>query len=183
MELLSVDKSHPILYVPDVVLMKHLFENIYICTKNGFTEEALIAMSGELLRFMTNVRLNLAEPPQGVNLDYGNLSDTMNFMREHLNSKLNYGDLVCYSNQSKSQLFRHFKDRTGQSPIEFFINLKMEKACELLEGTDMHIKDIAERLGYDDPYYFSRVFKKIVGQSPSEHKNSRQHDPIVGFVD
>ncbi|MCD7814175.1 MAG: AraC family transcriptional regulator [Lachnospiraceae bacterium] len=47
--------------------------------------------------------------------------------------------------------------------MSFFINLKMKQACKLLRTTDLYIYEIAHELGYTDPYYFSRQFKKTVG--------------------
>jgi ABC-type sugar transport system ATPase subunit len=61
---------------------------------------------------------------------------------------------------------RKFKNQTGLSPNQYFIKLKVEKAKELLLFTDLEIKEIAESLGFSDPYYFSRVFKEWEGSSP-----------------
>jgi len=58
------------------------------------------------------------------------------------------------------------------SPIDYFIRLKIHFACQLLTQTDLKIKEIADRIGYDDPYYFSRLFKQVTGQSPKVYKKS-----------
>ncbi len=63
-----------------------------------------------------------------------------------------------------------FRERTSHSPIAYFIQLKICKACELLDHTDLGVREIAIELGYDDPYYFSRLFKKIQGVSPSKYR-------------
>ena len=56
--------------------------------------------------------------------------------------------------------------------MQYLINLKIERAKELLtEDNQLMIKDIAEIVGYPDPYYFSKVFKKKVGCWPSEYKS------------
>ena len=72
---------------------------------------------------------------------------------------------------SKSYINASFKKYTGRAPIDFFINLKMQEACKLLKSTDLYIVEISQKLGYDDPYYFSRIFKKVMGVSPKEYRN------------
>ncbi|RKX40274.1 MAG: AraC family transcriptional regulator, partial [Verrucomicrobia bacterium] len=74
--------------------------------------------------------------------------------------------------QSVSHYSKLFKYRTSQSPMACFLQLKIRKACELLDQTDQSVKAIAEGLGYDDPYYFSRLFKKIQGCSPTHYRDS-----------
>jgi YesN/AraC family two-component response regulator len=56
------------------------------------------------------------------------------------------------------------------SPIDYFIKLKIHYACQLLSQSDMKIKEIADKTGYDDPYYFSRLFKQVMGKSPKEYR-------------
>ena len=55
-------------------------------------------------------------------------------------------------------------------PIDYFIHLKMQKACQLLYADGVKIKAVASDLGYDDPYYFSRIFKKYIGTSPEQYR-------------
>jgi len=51
--------------------------------------------------------------------------------------------------------------------------MKIQHACSQLDNSDIAIKDIASGLGYSDPYYFSRLFKKLVGISPKQYRDSR----------
>ncbi|EEG72103.1 transcriptional regulator, AraC family, partial [[Clostridium] hylemonae DSM 15053] len=46
-----------------------------------------------------------------------------------------------------------------------------QEACKLLKATDMYIYEVSSELGYEDQYYFSRIFKKVVGVSPRDYKN------------
>lgn len=93
------------------------------------------------------------------------------FMYQNLAKGLTLEDISEEVQLSKSYLNSIFKQQTGHSPVEFFIHLKMQEACKLLKSTDMYIYEVSSRLGYDDQYYFSRIFKKVVGMSPKEYKN------------
>lgn len=67
-----------------------------------------------------------------------------------------------------------FKEETGESPINYLINLRLSKAKELLDSGELSIKEIAERVGYTDAYHFSKLFKKHFGYPPSKHNSFKQ---------
>ena len=73
-------------------------------------------------------------------------------------------------NMSEGHFIRQFKVYTGYTPLEYRAMKRMENAKSLLSGTDMSVSDISESLGFDDPLYFSRVFKKNTGISPREYR-------------
>jgi AraC-like DNA-binding protein len=75
-------------------------------------------------------------------------------------------------NLSTSQYSLLFKRKTGKSPLDYLIQLRIQKACELLDNTSLKIKDIAPQVGYPDPYYFSRIFTKVIGNSPRDYRKS-----------
>lgn len=74
---------------------------------------------------------------------------------------------------SKEYLRRIFKKHTGLPPLEYLIHKRLEYAAKLLEtsGDNLRIKDIAGMSGFEDTYYFSRIFRKKYGKSPSNGKD------------
>ena len=64
-----------------------------------------------------------------------------------------------------------FKEKTGESPINYLINLRLEKAKDLLISTESPVKAIAQSVGYNDAYYFSKLFKKYYGHSPCKFRS------------
>lgn len=64
-----------------------------------------------------------------------------------------------------------FKQETGQSFVEFLTRVRIDKACELLKCTTLRTAEIGEKVGYNDPHYFSAIFKKVVGMSPKDYKS------------
>lgn len=101
----------------------------------------------------------------------GNIvAESMLYMKSELDKKLNVEDIAKKYNFSSSHFSNLFKKSTGMPPIDYFIHLKMQKACQLLYASDEKIKVIALQLGYDDQYYFSRTFKKQMGMSPEQYR-------------
>ncbi|MBW4083701.1 AraC family transcriptional regulator [Paenibacillus sp. S150] len=73
-------------------------------------------------------------------------------------------------NYSVPHLSSYFKNRTGLSPIDYLIKVRIDKAAALLLETDATLKEIASGVGYQDPYYLGRLFKKYKGVSPSRYR-------------
>jgi AraC-like DNA-binding protein len=67
-----------------------------------------------------------------------------------------------------SRFRQMFKKYTGVSPYQYFLDLKITRAKELLQTRQHSVKEIAHMLSFDDPYYFSHLFKKKTGHPPSE---------------
>ncbi|TFE28609.1 helix-turn-helix domain-containing protein [Cohnella luojiensis] len=99
------------------------------------------------------------------------LERAIRYMNERLTSAIKLSDVATYAGLSKQHLIYLFNQETGMPPIEYFLRLKMQKAGQLLSLTGMTVKEIAAYVGNPDPYYFSRLFKKIMGMSPTEYRN------------
>jgi AraC-like DNA-binding protein len=100
-------------------------------------------------------------------------------MREHLNQPLPVAKLAALAHISPSHFFALFKRRTGSSPMDFFTHLRMQRACRLLDGTSASVKEVAAVLGYDDPFYFSRVFKAVNRIPPSRYRALQEQPSSV----
>ncbi|WP_184542976.1 AraC family transcriptional regulator [Mucilaginibacter sp. FT3.2] len=98
------------------------------------------------------------------------ITKTIHNMRDNLNKKLSVEDMAGKHNLSVSHFSNLFRKATGMPPIDYFIHLKMQKACQLLYANGDKIKAVAAHLGYEDPYYFSRIFKKYIGSSPEQYR-------------
>ncbi len=88
-------------------------------------------------------------------------------MEESIYSEINLNAIGEVLGVSTSHLNAVFKSYTSMTPYQYFISIKIRKAKELLEGGSLAIKEVAFRLGFDDQYYFSRLFKKKAGIPPS----------------
>lgn len=100
------------------------------------------------------------------------INGTIMNMKASLEKKLTVEDMANRYHLSTSHFSSLFRKATGMPPIDYFIHLKMQRACQLLYANESKIKTIAIELGYEDPYYFSRLFKKYMGISPEQYKLS-----------
>lgn len=91
-------------------------------------------------------------------------------LQENVENKITLDCLAQEVNMNVNYLCRVFKQDTGRSIVQYMNELKINKAIELLKLPDTRIKEVASQVGIDDPFYFNRVFKKIVGLSPSDFR-------------
>lgn len=99
----------------------------------------------------------------------------INYMHQNIAGHVRLTDLSEMVQLSSAYLSRTFKDRTGYSVIGYFNKIKMDKAKELIVEGDKKINEIAHELGFADEFYFSRLFKKMEGISPSEFYDKNVH--------
>lgn len=97
------------------------------------------------------------------------------YMHQNINTRVTVAELSELVQLSASYLSRAFRDVTGYSVIEYFNKVKIDKAKEQLIEGDKKVKEVARALGFIDEFYFSRVFKKLEGISPSEFCSRNVH--------
>lgn len=98
----------------------------------------------------------------------------IHYMRENVENNLTLELLAKQFGYSTSHFSARFQRETNQSPIKYFIALKIEKACQYLELSSMKICDIYPKLGFQDAAYFSRIFFKIMSVSPSHYRQRKR---------
>ena len=99
------------------------------------------------------------------------------YISENLHEKITVKQLAEESCAiDVSELYRVFKKRTGMSPLRYIREKKIEKACELIQQTDMSYHDIARALGYEYDSLFYKVFRQIKGMTPSEFRSKSYVD-------
>ena len=94
------------------------------------------------------------------------------YVCDHLSEELSIVRIGEVAGMSESRFSHVFKEETGISFMEYVGMVRMEKARELLQNTDLRINEIAERIGISNPNYFSAQYKKRTGQSPNEFRRS-----------
>lgn len=112
-------------------------------------------------------------------INYGNLrsskiNEVIRLMQAHYMEDYNIDTYADYCSLSPGRFSHKFKEATGISPLQYFINIKLEKAKELLAFSDLNISEVAEQVGYHNPLYFSRQFSSHTGVSPNGYRKMLQ---------
>ena len=96
------------------------------------------------------------------------LARAIRFMEEHLATPIWVGDVAGHAMVSPRHLERLFCEYYGKSPVEYLTEARLRRSLAMLSRTDLDVTEVAERCGFSDPSYFSRVFKQNYGVSPSK---------------
>lgn len=94
------------------------------------------------------------------------------YMEEHLRERLDYDKLAERVYWSAGHFRSVFKEVTGLAPTEYMNRLRIIKSLEYMQREHLNVSQAAERVGFDDPGYYSRLFKKIMGYSPKYFRSS-----------
>jgi AraC-like DNA-binding protein len=105
-------------------------------------------------------------------VNYDIIEQATSIFEKIISQPMDMEQLTKLLNVNYQYLRDHFKEKTGLSPYQYFLQMKINKAKELLQEGSLSIKEISYKLSFDSPYYFSRLFKKKTGISPSLWSNT-----------
>lgn len=147
-------------------LFKEMINELQTC-RTGYEE--LLAMY--LRQILILVQRTRQEHRTSINT---HIQEEMEYARryfnEHYNEQISIEDYAQSRNMSVSWFQRSFKQIVNYSPMQYILTIRMNNAASLLESTDYSMAEISAIVGYDNPLYFSRLFKKQKGVSPSEYR-------------
>ena len=121
------------------------------------------------------LRENILDTPQtliSANQQDEDIKMIIEYMAKSIDKTITLNDLVKYSGINRTSVINMFKKKFKTGAIEYFINMKIDKAKELLREGNCNVTQIAQLLGYSNIHYFSRQFKNYTGMSPIEYSNS-----------
>ena len=94
------------------------------------------------------------------------------YVEEHLEEEIRVSDLCYHLGYSKTYLSRLFHEMSGDTIASYVVLRKVHRAKAMIRGRRMNFSEISERLSFSNPQYFSRVFKRVTGMTPSEFKQT-----------
>lgn len=149
-----------------------LFEDIFHTLNESYAIESLRYAMASFQHYLATLRYIQQYRSAKNSKDTNNLLQmAIHFFEENIERRIQLDSVCKFVGLSPSRLSALFKEKIGYSPLNYFTLLKIKKACHLLDTTDMKITQISLYLGFDDPYYFSRLFTKNMGLSPKYYRS------------
>jgi len=148
------------------------FDTLYTNLEKGYSMENLMFVNIMFLQFLCTFlfsdRFNAKVRDDSEDF----LEKSISYMQDNIDKNLTLSDFANNVGFSASYYSSRFRNKTGFSPVEYFNHLKIQKACQYLQFTDLRIKEIACKIGINDAYYFTRLFRKTMGFSPKGYRQS-----------
>ncbi|MGJ7031678.1 helix-turn-helix domain-containing protein [Niabella hirudinis] len=150
-----------------------LFDDIYHTLEAGYSIDNLNYVNMQFGYFLATFCYPHIFKPK-IAQEENEIEKVIRFMRDNIERTLSLEEIAAHVHRSVSHFCALFKKGTGYAPLEYFGQIRIQRACQLLEFSDLHIKEVAYRLGYRDPFYFSRLFSKFMGQSPAAYRKRKK---------
>ena len=153
-----------------------VYDRIFYRLEMGLSVENLTYSTLEFMSLMGRIFWDTPELCQVTHYSTrGKINSTIDFMKKNFRGNLSLKELTEIVGFSENYYMRLFRKQTGFSPMDYFIRLKVQNACSELDRTDKLVYEIADDLGFADCYYFSRMFKKIMGVSPRAYRKRKEN--------
>ncbi len=170
LEALKVTPENPVIHLKHAGDLIAHFEEMYHHLEYGDSPDVLLALSSSLAHFLSELNLQRRPPSLRARTTEENVRATIDFMNQNLSRPLTLDELAQHARLSPSHYSTIFRRITGYAPMTFFLRQKMLKAAEILRASSRKVSEVAMLVGVDDPYYFSRLFKRIHGLSPVHYR-------------
>ncbi|MGL5019135.1 MAG: helix-turn-helix domain-containing protein [Luteolibacter sp.] len=164
---LGVSSVRPVISVNDPAAMIEAFEDTYRHAKHGFSETSLTGLTTAFARLLGLA--GVYKRSTGSRADHGEnrLLKVLSAMRENLSHPWTLAELASNANLSIPHFTELCRRQTGMPPLGLLIRLRLQRAMDLLQQGNHNVTEAALAVGYEDPFYFSRIFRKHMGVPPS----------------
>lgn len=152
-------------------LLKQVLNDMILAARSENRSELML--TGYLYLFLSLLVKNHKKnqpAPKGPESGDRYIGKAIDYIMKNYASRLTVAEIAKALQIDRSYLFMLFKEHVGLPPQQFIIQVKMEKAVEFLKNSGLSIGDVARSVGYDDPFQFSKTFKKTKGQSPINYR-------------
>ncbi|MET4638356.1 AraC family transcriptional regulator [Mycetocola sp. 2940] len=162
---LLTSEERPVLRLRSLDRVVSLFDELVSLLERRLSPAHLLAASGVAWHLLSRIVADSILPAEGSPLERA-----MRYLEARIDGTIQVKELAALVGMSPSHLSALFREATGSGPNAFHTSLKMSRARGLLDTTTMPVTEIALAVGYTDPLYFSRHFRRIHGTSPTLYR-------------
>lgn len=157
-----------------------IFEDIFTALGRGLTKDNINFATSALYYFLGSIKyINIFRGVADKHSQEKNIVDkALMYIQENIERNISLNELCEYVGYSVSHFTTLFKTHTNNTPVNYIIQIKMQEACKMLDLTDMKINQICYKIGIVDPYYFTRIFTKTIGITPSVYRKTKRGEII-----
>lgn len=156
-------------------LFLHIIQELKLCKEDY---EELTVNYLENLLILLHRQIN-AKPRGKSHLLMEEMDNAVQYFHKNYSKPISIENFAASQHMSVSWFIRNFKEYTNSTPAQYLLSLRISNAQTLLETTNYNVTEIASIVGYDNPLYFSRIFKKQSGVSPSEFRKLLQEEKSI----
>ncbi len=164
---LGLTRECPYMYIKDAKRIKNIYDEIF---EKASCVDLTSKMECISLAYRLFAALSEERTLESTNV---HIEKALRYIHANFCEGINVSDVASILGLNYNYFSKLFKKETGTSPMQYINALRIKKAKFLLENSDMQISEISEAVGYDDPFYFSRVFKKEEKISPLGCRSSK----------
>lgn len=160
--------QQPVITLKNREQMLELLLDVY--NVRGNLPHEIIAMTGRLYSLVSFlIQENQGTLPRRSRSGADQVQRACEYIASHYASGVTVREIAEHLGVCRSQLYRIFMQTTSMSPQKYLTEFRIRQACNLLAKQSCTIKEVAYSVGFDDPLYFSTVFKASIGQTPSQY--------------
>lgn len=164
---LGVGRERPLVVVDDTTVLVDAFEDTFRHVRHGFGEASMTGLSTAFVRLLGLVKVHQRSAGWRSRGAENRLLTVLALMREDLARPWTLEQLAGEAMLSVPHFTALCRRQTGMPPLSLLIRLRLQRAMDLLQRGNHNVAEAARAVGYEDPFYFSRLFKKHIGVTPS----------------
>lgn len=167
---LGLDPARPVLHAPATDELQRAFEDVHRHALDGFTDAGMLAVATGFIRMVGLFRLGARSRNERVRSSEDWLAEVVDAIQQDLLQPWTVSGMAESAAMSVAHFSERFKAQAGMPPMAYVIHLRMQRAAAFLQWAEAPVAEVAARVGYEDPYYFSRLFRSVFGVSPRAYR-------------
>jgi AraC-like DNA-binding protein len=167
LDTLGITSHNPVIHAANATPLLEAFEDTYRHTQHGFSDASMIGLTTAFCRLLGLAKTQQRSAGKRSLKAEGRLAKTLSAIRDQPSHPWNLSEMAATAGMSIPHFSELCRKQTGMPPNTYLIRLRLQRAMELLVQERRNVAETALAVGYDDPFYFSRLFRKHMGMPPS----------------